>query len=108
MRVKIIIPELADVTARLAEGVDTGVRVTGGRVGGDGGVGGVGVGPAPTPEREHAADSEARGAGGAGCSSQGLALYGGVAHTHRVGAAHIAGRVGEVDDREDSQQFVVS
>ena len=100
MRVKIIIPELADVTARLAEGVDAGVRVTGGRVGGDGGVGGVGGGRGPAREGEDTADPEGGGTGARGRPSQGVALRGRVASPIEIiGAA--TGRVWEADHVEN-------
>ena len=107
MRVKIIIPELADVTARLAEGVDTGVRVTGGRVGGDGGVGGVGRGGGPAGEREDTADSEGGGAGARGSSPQTGALLGRVASSVEIGGRG-TGVVRESDHIEDGQLFVCS
>ena len=107
MRVKIIIPELADVTARLAERVDTGVRVTGGRVGGDGGVGGVGGGRGPAREGEDTADPEGGGTGARGRPSQGVALRGRVTGPIEVVAA-LTDRVGELDDVKNRESPVSS
>ena len=93
-------PQLADVVACLAESVDTGVRVGGGGVRGDRGVGGVGAGGGSADQGEDTADSKGGRAGSRGRSAQTVALRGRVAGAIEVvgAGAHI---VGELDNVEN-------
>ena len=79
MKPSIRLPQFADIAAGLAVFVDAGVRIRGGRVGVDYGVGAIGACCCSTGQREDTADSEGRGTGSRATSSETCALGGSVA-----------------------------